>query len=87
MLSNFYKLVSRAINNRLKEISNRILSRAQKGFYQKRLIQETIINTLETMEYCKRENVNGVFVSIDQSKAFNSVSHKFMTKVYDFFGF
>ena len=39
------------------------------------------------MEYCKRENVKGVFVSIDQSKAFDSVSHEFMTKVYNFFGF
>ena len=87
LLSNFYKIVSRAINNRLKEISNRILSRAQKGFNQKRLIQETIINTLETMEYCQRENIKGVLVSIDQSKAFDSVSHEFMTKVYDFFGF
>ena len=54
---------------------------------QKKLIQETIINTLETMEYCKRENVKGGFVSIDQSKAFDSVSREFMTKVYDFFGF
>ena len=71
----------------MKEISNRILSRAQKGFNQKRLIQETIINTLETMEYCQRENIKGVLVSIDQSKAFDSVSHEFMTKVYDFFGF
>ena len=39
------------------------------------------------MEYCKREKIKGVFVSIDQSKAFDSVSHEYMTKVYDFFGF
>ena len=32
LLSNFYKNISRAINNRLKLVSNRILSRAQKGF-------------------------------------------------------
>ena len=87
LLSNFYKIVSRAINNRLKSISNRILSRAQKGFNQKRCIQETIINTLETIDYCKRKNIKGVLVSIDQSKAFDSVSHSFMEKVYTFFGF
>ena len=87
MLSNFYKIISRAINNRLKEVSNQILSRAQKGFNQKRQIHETIINTLENIDYCKRENVKGVLVSIDQSKAFDSVSHSFMEKVYDFLGF
>ena len=48
---------------------------------------ETIINTLETMDHCKRENIKGVLVSIDQSKAFDSVSHAFMIKVYNFFGF
>ena len=63
LLSNFYKIISRAINNRLKEVSNRILSRAQKGFNQKRQIHETIINTLENIDYCKRENVKGVLVS------------------------
>ena len=59
LLSNFYKIISRAINNRLKIISNRILSRAQKGFNQQRQIQEAIINTLETIDYCKRENIKG----------------------------
>ena len=31
--------------------------------------------------------MKGVLVSIDQSKAFDSVSHSFMEKVYDFLGF
>ena len=79
--------MSRAINNRLKEVSNRILSRAQKSFNNKRVIQETIINTLETVDYCKKNNIKGVLVSIDQLKAFDSVSHSFMEKVYTFFGF
>ena len=70
-----------------KEILNTILSRAQKGFNNKRVIQETIINTLETVDYCKKNNIKGVLVSIDQSKAFNLVSHSFMEKVYTFFGF
>ena len=55
LLSNFYKIISRAINNILKDVSNRILSRAQKGFNNKRVIQETIINTLETVDYCKKK--------------------------------
>ena len=55
LLSNFYKIVSRLINNRLKEIANRILSRAQKGFNKKRYIQESIVNVMETMDFCKKK--------------------------------
>jgi hypothetical protein len=32
LLSNMYKIISRAINNRLNKVVNRICSRAQKGF-------------------------------------------------------
>ena len=75
------------INNRLKKITNRILSRAQKGFNQKRFIQEAILNILETIDYCKSNNIKEVLVSIDQSKAFDCVGHSFMEKVYNFLGF
>ena len=78
LLSNFYKIISRLINNRLKGIANRILSRAQKGFNQKRLIHESIMNILETMDFCKEKQIKGVLVSVDQAKAFDSVYHSFM---------
>jgi hypothetical protein len=39
------------------------------------------------MEYCKKHSIKGVLASIDQTKAFDSVSHSYMLKVYDFFGF
>jgi hypothetical protein len=87
LLSNFYKLVSRAINMRLQKVVDRVLSRAQKGFTRSRQIQEVIINCMETMDYCKKHGIKGVLASIDQSKAFDSVSHDYMEKVYGFFRF
>ncbi len=42
---------------------------------------------MEGMDFCNRNGISGVLVSIDQSKAFDCVSHAFMNKVYDFFGF
>ena len=56
LLSNFYKIVSRLINNRLKGIANRILSRAQKGFNKKRHIQESILKVLENMDFFIKKN-------------------------------
>jgi hypothetical protein len=87
LLSNFYKIISRLINNRLKKITDRVLSRSQKGFNRSRQIQEVLINSIETMEYCKRHNIKAAMVSVDVSKAFDSVDHIFMDKVYRFYGF
>jgi len=87
LLSNFYKILSRAINNRLKKIVNRVLSRGQKGFNQSRQIHEVIINSVENMHYCSKNNIKGAMLSVDMSKAFDSVSHSYMQKVYKFFGF
>ncbi len=87
LLSNFYKIISRAINNRLKKVTDRVLSRSQKGFNKSHQIQEVIINSMETMDYCRRHNIRGAMVSVGVSKAFDSVDHGYMEKVYQFFGF
>jgi exonuclease III len=57
LLSNVYKILSRALNNRLNRIVNRVCSRAQKGFNDHRYTQEVLINVIETIAHC---NVNGV---------------------------
>jgi Reverse transcriptase (RNA-dependent DNA polymerase) len=52
LLSNLYKIISRAINIRLKKVAPRILSRAQKGFCPNKYMHEVIINSLERIKYC-----------------------------------
>jgi hypothetical protein len=87
LLSNFYKILSRAINNRLKTVVNRVLSRAQKGFTKSRQIQEVIINIDETINACQKKNIKGAMICVDQAKAFDSVDHSFMEKTFEFFNF
>jgi hypothetical protein len=79
-------IISGTVNNRLKKVTDRLLSRSQKGVNRSRQIQEVIINSMETMEFCKRHNIKGAMVSVDASKAFDSVDHGYMEKVYRFFG-
>ncbi len=86
LLSCLYKVLSRALNNRLKKIREHIFSRGQKGFTNGRYIQEVLINVIEMIAHCRYNNIPGVIVSIDQAKAFDTVSHKFMHEVYKFFG-
>jgi hypothetical protein len=40
-----------------------------------------------TINYCNLNNVDGALLSIDQSRAFDTISHKYMSEVYRFFGF
>ena len=87
LLSCMYKILSRALNNRLRKVSDKILSRSQKGFSNSRYIQEVLINVYENIAYCNEHNIQGALTSIDQAKAFDSVAPSYMREVYKFFGF
>jgi exonuclease III len=78
LLGCLYKVISRAVNNRLKSVINRFTSRAQKGFTNHRYIQEVLINVAEKISYCKKNNISGALLSIDQTRAFDTISHKYM---------
>jgi hypothetical protein len=58
LLSNVYKIFSRVLNNRLAKYTNRICSRAQKGFNNLRFTQEAVINVWESIAFCN--NVGSV---------------------------
>jgi hypothetical protein len=87
LLSCMYKILSRVVNNRLKSVINRFTSRAQKGFTNHRYIQEVLINVCEKISYCNGNNIGGALLSVDQSQAFDTISHKYMEQVFRFFGF
>jgi hypothetical protein len=81
-----YKVLSRALNNRLKVARDFIFSRAQKGFTNSRYIQEVLINLCETIGYCNKNEIPGCIVTIDQAKAFDTISNAYMLEAYKFFG-
>jgi Reverse transcriptase (RNA-dependent DNA polymerase) len=85
LLSNLYKILSRAINNRLNKIINRVCSRAQKGYNSYRYTQEVLINTWEKISYCRKNGIKGAIVAIDMAKAFDTLSHNYVNAVYKFF--
>jgi hypothetical protein len=39
------------------------------------------------MNYCSKNNIKGVMLSVDMAKAFDSVAHCYLEDVYEFFGF
>jgi hypothetical protein len=87
LLSCYYKIISKALNVRLGTVIGKVTSMAQKAYSPDRYMHEAIINTVETIKHCQRKNVDGVLLSVDLHKAFDSVLHEFMREVYKFFGF
>jgi exonuclease III len=86
LLSCFYKVISRAINERLKKVSDIFCSRAQKGFTSSRYIHEVLLNVSENIAYCNNTGTTGAIISIDQAKAFDTIYHGFVRASYKFFG-
>ena len=87
LLSCYYKLISRVINFRLGLVIDKVTSRGQKAYNNKRHIHEVVINLVNTIKHCKNNNISGVVISIDQQKAFDSIYHDFCKEAYRFFGF
>ena len=87
LLSNMYKIISRALNARLDKIINRICSRSQKGFNKTRYAQEVLINVWESIAHCKHNNIRGAVLAVDMAKAFDTLSNSFLGEVLKFFNF
>jgi hypothetical protein len=77
LLNCVFKIVSKAVDNRLKKINDIVLSRAQKGFTNKRFIQECFINVSESVAYSEYLRVPGFVLALDMAKAFDTVKHDF----------
>ena len=41
----------------------------------------------ETINHCKRQNIDAVIVAVDMAKAFDTLSNNFLDKVLKFFNF
>jgi len=87
LLSNMYKLISRVLNNRLTTVMSKITSRAQKGFTDSRYLQEVLINVIEVIGHCGRQQQDGLLVAVDMAKAFDTLSHGYLLECYKFFNF
>ena len=85
-----YKLVSKVIANRLKNIIPQIISKNQSTFLSERLIIDNVLVALELMHYLehkKEGKENFMAVKLDISKAYDRVEWGFIEKVMEKMGF
>jgi len=87
LLSNVYKVFSKAFANRLKRVSDVITSNSQKAYSKSKVIHEALLNILQCIKKGKLENKRLSVLSIDFKKAFDSVSHEYIIEVLKFYNF
>jgi hypothetical protein len=87
LLNCFYKLISRVIALRLKTVMDKITRVGQKGFSSSKYCQEVLIDVIDSISAINKQKKNGVLLSLDIKKAFDSTSHSYLHMAYQFFNF
>ena len=75
LLDTSYKIIEKAIANRLQEALDIIIHSDQKGFMKGRRISSNIRKIFDLMKYTEENNLNAVILSLDFLKCFDYVEH------------
>lgn len=86
LLNTDYKILSKALINRLKTLASRIISNSQSSAIPRRSIFDTLHLLRNVFDYCKERKFPCIAVSLDQAKAFDKVSHDYLFYVMDQMG-
>ena len=87
LLNNDYKILAKAIDNRLSPVLPSIISTDQTGFVKGRNIAYNVRKTLDVIDYCKINKLPGVVMSCDMNKCFDRIEHSSIYAVLQRFGF
>ena len=85
-----YKIASKAIANRLKNILLTIISDTQSAFVHGRLITDNVLVAFKTMHHISRKKwgkVGEMAIKLDMSKAYDRVEWVFLEKIMEKLGF
>lgn len=82
-----YKLFSRVLALRLKQVLPKIISPEQSSTITGRTIYDNILSVSGTIDFVEESGDEAYLVKIDQEKAFDRVSHKFIVRVLERFNF
>ena len=82
-----YKVVAKALANRVKKFLPRMLNSDQTGFMKGRFIGDNIRLIHGIINYTAKENLPGLLLFLDFEKAFDTVEWNFIEKTLGIFGF
>ena len=87
LLNTDYKILSKLISLRLSKVITDIVHADQTCSIPGRSIHDNVHLIRNLIEYANDKNMSAAIISLDQSKAFDRVSHEYLFKVLSNFGF
>ena len=89
LLNTDYKIFTRILAKRMKNVVHEIISSTQKGFVPRELIQDCtmLLHLIEAYINEEPEERKGIFIFFDMEKAFDRVSYEFINKAMHATGF
>ena len=82
-----FKLASKVMASRLKQTLPHLINPSQTGFISGRYIGENINTILELIDITEEENIPGLILSADFSKAFDNLDWDYLDNVLRYFNF
>jgi len=82
-----YKILARIMSNRLNSVIGKIVSPSQTSCIIGRDISDTVASIRDVITMVEHDDMEGFILKIDQEKAFDKVSHKYLFKTLEKFGF
>ncbi len=87
LLNTDYKILTKVLANRIKEVVGSIVSPSQAYSIKGRDITDTICTIRDVVEGMGKDGKGGLVLSIDLNKAFDRVEHSFIEQTMGKFGF
>ena len=87
MLNVDTKIISKVLSGRIKEVLPSLISSNQTAYVDGRIISESDRLISDILEITDLSKQNGILLTIDIEKAFDSVNHAFLISVLEKYGF
>lgn len=87
LVHSFAKLITKVMANRLAPILNDLVATSQSAFVRGRCIHDNYMLVQQSIKLLHKKRVPSIFLKLDISKAFDSVSWSFLLEVLKHLGF
>ena len=85
VLNTDYKIMTKAIANKLAEVAPHLIHHDQAGFIKGRSIFDQVKLAKLILNYRRIAKCNGAIIALDQEKAYNKILHPYLWKVLEKF--